>query len=248
MIEHLLRATSCGAGNFYADPLVQTVLGDLHPGGQALTKDLLAHLGPPNGRHLVDVGCGPGKSARTAHNLGYRVTGIDVNAQTLDQARAGHPPELQWVHRPDGTLPAELCPDVILSECALCLTTHPEQTLQHFAARLPKGGHLILSDVTLDADAPALRDALGHVACIGGAMRPLNLREAIANAGFEILLASQRPELIADVRQRIHGRVNVEEAMALLGDHPVANFVHACEQAFAAGQLSYAAIVARKRA
>jgi SAM-dependent methyltransferase len=50
--------------------------------------DLVEHeIDPaPNG-HVVDVGCGRGRHARIFARRGYRVTGVDLSGQAIDEAR-----------------------------------------------------------------------------------------------------------------------------------------------------------------
>jgi len=45
------------------------------------------HLSPRPHAHIVDVGCGRGRHARTFARRGYRVTGVDLSQEAIDQAR-----------------------------------------------------------------------------------------------------------------------------------------------------------------
>jgi SAM-dependent methyltransferase len=57
---------------------------------------LLASL--PRGGTVLDVGCGTGVHARALAAAGYRVTGLDLSAAMLDQARAvPDSPPIEWI-------------------------------------------------------------------------------------------------------------------------------------------------------
>jgi SAM-dependent methyltransferase len=65
-----------------------------------LTKELpflLASL--PRGGTVLDVGCGTGVHARALAKAGCRVTGLDLSAAMLEQARAaaGDDPPIEWI-------------------------------------------------------------------------------------------------------------------------------------------------------
>lgn len=50
--------------------------------------DLIEHLVAPDpNAHILDVGCGRGRHARIFARRGYRVTGIDLSAEAIDEAR-----------------------------------------------------------------------------------------------------------------------------------------------------------------
>lgn len=50
-------------------------------------RGLLASLGPPRGRRILDLGCGKGRFARVLAARGARVVGLDVSAGMLAAAR-----------------------------------------------------------------------------------------------------------------------------------------------------------------
>ncbi len=97
MLEHLLAAACRTDGNqpppgavgsLYAHPLVETVLGgSLHPGGKALTRQLIERSELAVGARILDVGCGRGTSSRILAEAGMNVLGVDVSEATILEAR-----------------------------------------------------------------------------------------------------------------------------------------------------------------
>lgn len=49
---------------------------------------LLGYLSPPAGASIIDLGCGAGRHAHYLAERGYRVTGLDLSAHSIAQARA----------------------------------------------------------------------------------------------------------------------------------------------------------------
>ncbi|QWC86627.1 class I SAM-dependent methyltransferase [Nocardioidaceae bacterium] len=59
--------------------------------------DLVASVVPPGAR-VLDAGCGTGRVAVRLAELGYRVVGVDSDAEMLDVARAASE-HVTWVHQ-----------------------------------------------------------------------------------------------------------------------------------------------------
>lgn len=251
MIDQLLTSfNACGTG-LYAHPVVEAVLGDLHPGGEALTLRMASEAGIGPGDHILDIGCGKGTSLiALARRFGCRVTGADIEQANIDETRrrmdaAGVDGELICFDGDVDALPRDV--DGVLSECTLCLQGDPDTTLDALRRRLRPGGHLLLSDVTVEEQAEAFREAAGIAACLGGALPRRALRGLVAER-FDMIESWDDPGAIAAVRDRIHDRVDVAaivEAADALGHDSVRRLVDAAEGAFADGHLSYTAIVAR---
>lgn len=74
--------------------------------------DLVAALAPPPARAL-DAGCGTGRVAVRLHELGYDVTGVDVDGSMLEQARAAAP-GLDWQHADLATMDLAATYDVVV--------------------------------------------------------------------------------------------------------------------------------------
>ena len=59
-------------------------------------EELEKYRGLAGGR-LLEVGCGPGDFLHEAHNSGYHVTGIEINAIAVDRARKTLPADAQVI-------------------------------------------------------------------------------------------------------------------------------------------------------
>jgi SAM-dependent methyltransferase len=59
------------------------------------------------GARILDAGCGTGRVAIRLAELGYDVTGVDVDTSMLDVARR-HAPEMTWLHGDLADLPDEV--------------------------------------------------------------------------------------------------------------------------------------------
>ncbi|MEJ2033394.1 MAG: class I SAM-dependent methyltransferase [Deltaproteobacteria bacterium] len=63
-------------------------LDEFHIGGRRASKELLDQLGLSGGRHLLDIGCGLGGTARFVADLyKSRVSGIDLTAEYVETGR-----------------------------------------------------------------------------------------------------------------------------------------------------------------
>lgn len=64
-------------------------------------SEKLITLVNPQGREVLDLGCGPGRFAIPLAQKGFRVTGVDRTAPLLEKARTraeATPVEVEWVH------------------------------------------------------------------------------------------------------------------------------------------------------
>ncbi|RKP54361.1 class I SAM-dependent methyltransferase [Cohnella endophytica] len=71
----------------YHDLLAWLGEGSAHPGGFEATKRLLRNMEFPRGSHVLEVGCGTGRTACYLARLGYDVTAVDRNPLMLEKAR-----------------------------------------------------------------------------------------------------------------------------------------------------------------
>lgn len=81
---------------------------------------LVAHLALQPGQRLLDIGCGTGRHAIELARRGYRVTGVDISAGMLAEARkaaAQAAVEIEWVQSPAQDFEADEAFDAVYSVC-----------------------------------------------------------------------------------------------------------------------------------
>ena len=71
----------------YEHPLWPSVMGQcLHPGGEALSRRLLALCAFPSGARVLDAGCGPGVTLGLLKESGLDAVGLDRDERMVGQA------------------------------------------------------------------------------------------------------------------------------------------------------------------
>lgn len=227
---------SMAASNPYA--ALRLVLGgSLHPGGEEATDDLLerADVGP--GDTLVDLGCGAGEAVAKARELGTNAWGLDAEDLGAD------------VHARMGRLPlADARVDVVLSECALCLSGDLDRTLAEVGRIVRGGGRLAFSDVTLDRALPEVPPAVAEPLCLTGNRGREHLLDRVQAHGFVVEdVDDHRAELEA-MRDRLYERVDVDGLLEALGDRGerLREALEAIEAAFDAEEVGYVSAIARR--
>ena len=82
-------AAMCCA-QFYEQDIVQELMGgSFHPGGEQLSRKLVAGLGLKPGAQILDVACGVGTTTRImAGNFGFNATGLDYSDVNVQKATA----------------------------------------------------------------------------------------------------------------------------------------------------------------
>lgn len=146
----------------YEQPILRAALGDeLHPGGLALTDEMLAAAALPVGAFVADVGCGAGLTANHLHRrYRLRVVGIDLSAVLLGDARRTAPDlplilaDARRLPFADGTL------DAVLVECVLAVLPDPDAALAEVGRVLKPGGRLFASDTYRRDESGTLAEAL----------------------------------------------------------------------------------------
>lgn len=207
--------------------------GPLHPGGEAATRDLLAAADVGTGTRLVDLGCGAGDAVALAEALGADAVGLDRDGPVV-----GDLTRLPF---------ADAAFDVVLSECAICLADDLDAALSEARRVLAPGGRLAVSDVTLerDLDVPPI---LARPLCLATARPRDRLVARIEAAGLDVVHVRDRSGDLAEMRDRIRSRVDVDGLLGALGDAagPLGDGVDAIEEALADGVLGYVHVVARR--
>ncbi|MBW2457315.1 MAG: methyltransferase domain-containing protein [Deltaproteobacteria bacterium] len=223
---------SCCA-DFYGDELVRRIIGDsFHPGGMALTRELLDQVGVTDGDRLLDVATGLGTSALlAAEERGCQVVGLDLSTENLERART----EAQRRDLDDRlqlqTADAERIPfpdesfDVVLCECAFCTFVDKPTAAAEMARVLRPGGRLALSDMTIDKTTfPADLDTLlMRVACIADALPAAKLTALFEASGFGGLTLHDASWGLKEMVDQIRQRLLAIDLLGRMGKLPLGN-------------------------
>jgi arsenite methyltransferase len=168
---------------------VDTEVGSLGCGNPTA----IANLEP--GETVLDLGSGGGFDcflAADAVGPGGRVIGVDMTPEMLEKARdaaerndasnvAFRLGEMEHLPVADGTV------DVVISNCAINLSTDKRQVFREVDRVLKPGGRIAVSDVVKTGPVPddVDLDPDAFAGCIAGAV-PINaLERLLADAGFE---------------------------------------------------------------
>lgn len=246
----------------YEHPAVRWLLGgELHPGGEDLTRRALEliELGPED--CLLDIASGAGTSALlAARERGARVHGVDLGMEAVAGAnQAAH--EAGLADRVEFTVAdAERLPfsdgsfDAILCECALCTFPDKPSAVAEMKRVLRPGGRVAMSDVVADyARLPEdLSGTMATVACVGSALPEPGYRQLFEEAGFEVTAVEHATEDVARMTKRVKTRLRGAKVMGMEGLVPIEGGLrHAIELAeeakgaVADGALGYAVFAAR---
>lgn len=192
-------------GPLHQCPGFRSVAGEaLRPGGLLLTDRLLSLAALPTNARLLDLGCGPGLSARhAARHWGLRVTGVDTTHADLLQAKAKDSAST-YIQADMNQPPFRLGRfDTVLCECVLTLQPEPERLLKHLATLLKPKGLLLLTDVYLRErhSSPPGRPEAG--CCLDGAVPRQVMEQRLAAAGFTVTLFEDHSRLLAELTARL---------------------------------------------
>ncbi len=190
----------------YESPELREALGDvLHPGGLALTDEILTACELPPGAWVLDVGCGAGTTVMHLRNQhGLEAVGVDASGVLLAHGHR-HQQALPLVrakgeHLPirDGLLHA------VLAECSLSLMSDISVALAEFWRVLQPGGQLILTDLYTRAEDGGGRSAMQNlVSCLLGARSRVEITTRIAENGFEIEQWQDRSDALRVLAARL---------------------------------------------
>lgn len=175
------------------------------------------------GETVLDLGAGGGFDCfLAAKQVGPsgRVIGVDMTPDMVTKARANARTlgttnvdfrlgEIEHLPVPDGTV------DVILSNCVINLSPDKGAVFRDAFRVLKAGGRLAISDVVM---LKALPQALEHdvaalTGCVSGAATVDALRALLAEAGFETVEITVRPESREFIRDWLPGS-GVEDYVA----------------------------------
>lgn len=253
------EAKSCCA-RAYVSEGARYLLGDsFHPGGAALSRELVRALRVGAGDVVADVASGPGASAHlAASSTGCTVIALDLAVPTAVQA-AARAREAREAHAVRSVAAdAEALPlagasiDGVLCECAFCLFPDKPAAAREIARVLRPGARLALSDVTADRPrlSAELRTLDAHVACLAQALPLEETASILAAAGLTIESVQRRDEVIAPMLERVEARLRLAR---LIGDGPLGGILDRAERLLEAassalrdGSIGYGVVIARR--
>jgi arsenite methyltransferase len=146
------------------------------------------------GETVIDLGSGAGFDCFLASaKVGKkgRVIGIDMTSEMLEKARSntatGGYTNVEFRLGEIEHLPvADATGDIIISNCVINLSTDKPQVFREAFRTLKPGGRLMVSDMVLQEELPAVvRDSMdAYAGCVAGAMIKGDYLKAVEQAGF----------------------------------------------------------------
>lgn len=142
----------------YMDLLSRLGVASAHPGGFKATMRLLDRAMPAGGPHVLEVGCGTGKSTCYLANRGCQVTALDLHPAMLEKARQRAEREgltgIEWAQSSVHELPfADGTFDVVFAE-SVTVFTDAARSLGEYHRVLKPGGRLLDRELVLHEPMP----------------------------------------------------------------------------------------------
>ncbi len=252
---------SCCA-SVYENQIVQFLLdGQLHPGGEVLTRNLLELAGVEEGDRVLDVASGAGDTALLiASEIGCEVVGIDFSQSLVEQASeaaaaAGLADRVTFVKADAHELPFSAAEfDVVVSECSLCTFEDKDSAVKEMRRVLKEAGRLAISDVTTDVEElpELLRGTASQVMCVADALTLEGYEELFQNNGLELIAVERHDEELLKMVGRVEARLRVARMLDSDELEPMRNDIDTgiemarlARESIAEERLGYAAIVSR---
>lgn len=205
-----------------------------HPGGEALTRHVLARLGLHAGDLVADVACGDGATLALLGRAGLLAVGVDVEPRAVAVARRRAPAVVGDAH----ALPLRSgAYDAVLVECAVSTFADPARALASAARVLRPGGQLAMTDVVLRRDL-APPEVVAAVDRLTTARTLPQYAALLAGAGLRVTRTEDRPDDALALCRRLARR------LAVRGARGTASTARACARAVEEGSLSYGLLVA----
>ena len=114
--------------------------------------EFLERLAVAPGTRMLDVACGAGQIAFPAARAGVRVTGIDIAANLIEQARAGAKAEALDIHFDEGDAEAltfdDASFDLVVSLIGAMFAPRPERVAAELVRVCRPGGRIVMANWT----------------------------------------------------------------------------------------------------
>ncbi len=255
-------AFRCGSGDdasccaaFYERPDVRYLLGEsLHPGGVELTLQMAGRLALHEGRRVLDVACGNGRSLRAIlSRWPVRGVGLDASARPLHEDR------LTLCQGDAHAVPFEEADfDAVLCECALSTFFDQPGALAEMRRVLRPGGRLAVSDMVVEGPIPeALRDYVHAGTCLQRALSADGYRRALRDAGLPVTEEWDATDALHELIGRIKRNLVGAALAAASGGQPLGgkfdvkaarDLLREAERAVRAGAVQYRVLIAERPA
>ena len=251
----------CCASIYESEPVGWLLDGQLHPGGEALTRRTAQLAGIGAGDRVLDVASGRGHTARLlARELGAEVVGLELGAGAVagaraEAARAGLSEAVRFVEGDAESLPFEAGEfEVIVCECSLCTFPDKVAAVSELARVLSGGGRVAIADVTVEpARLPApLQAAAARVACVADALPMDGYVSLLEDAGLEVTAREPHDRELAAMVDRVEARLRLARMLRLpqaapyrAQVEPAIELARLARRAIEDGVLGYSVIVAR---
>ncbi len=208
-----------------------------HPGGEALTRHLLARLQLPIGALVADIACGDGATLGLLARAGLLAIGVDIEPRAVARARLHAAAVLGDAH----ALPlATGAYDAVVCECSVSTFTDPARAVTEMARLLRPGGQLAMTDIVLRRDL-AGPQVVAAVDRLTGARTVPGYAALLEAAGLRVVRTEDRA---ADTRALTR---QLSRRLTVVGARRTAATARACARAVDSGALSYTVLIAKKR-
>ncbi len=225
------EALKACCAQLYSREGIGLLLGEsLHPGGLALTARVAELLQLRSGDRMLDVGAGLGATALyLARTLGCRVAALDLSTTNLVGAcqssnMAGLDGAVRFLVGDAEALPfRDRVFDAVLSECAFSTFPDKAQGAREIFRVLRPGGHLGLTDVTVESEAlpDELRGILLRAACLADARTLEGYRNVFLQTGFDGFRIEEHSEALATLLGQVRARLKLVRLASLARLLPV---------------------------
>jgi SAM-dependent methyltransferase len=249
----------CCARLYESDAVRWLLDGQLHPGGDRLTRRLAQLAGIERGCRVLDVACGSGSTALLlARELDCSVVAVDLGAHAIERATtsasaAGLDDRARFLLGDAEALPvADAAFDVAISECSLCTFPDKRRAVAEMARVVRPGGTIAIADVSADRDAlpPPLRSAAARVACVADALSADEYAALLRDAGCEPANIERHDAELRAMADRVEARLRVARMVTPPGEQrdqvaAAARLARLAIDAIANGTLGYVIVTAR---